>query len=153
MPVVNFPSEKVPAPPLPELHVGGGVQRPSGPEALHLGGAGVHVLAPLQHHAGEAVPGQKQGGKQTRRAHPNHHGHGPRAALHLREHVGPGGYQGDIFLPGPLHCLLLPRAQRHIHGVHVVHILLLPGVDGLPDQDKVLNRPGAHPQSLCSPPA
>ena len=139
--------------PLPELYVGSGVQRSSGPEPLYLGGAGVHVLAPLQHHAGDAVPGQKQGGKEPRRSHPHHHGHGPRAALHLREHIGLGGYQGDVFLSGPLHRLLLPAFQGYVHGVHVVHVLLLPGVDGLPDQDKVLNRPGAHPKGLARPPA
>ena len=153
VPVVNFPSEKVPAPPSPNCTLEAGSSAPPGPEALHLGGAGIHVLAPLQHHAGNAVPGQEQGGKQPRRPHPHHHGHGPRAALHLREHIGLGGYQGDIFLPGPLHRLLLSASQGYVHGVHVVHVLFLPGVDGLPDQNKVLQRSGAHPQGLGRPPA
>ena len=131
--------------PLAKLHVGGRVQRPVFPEPFHIVCAGIHVLPPLQYHAGDAVPGQEQGGKQARRAHPHHHRHGGGAALHLWEGIGHRMDQGDV--PGSTgrqHPVLL--LHRHIHRVHIVDILLFPCVNGLAHQLYFFERAGPDPQ-------
>ena len=143
----ELPVREGPSPALAELDVGGWIQQAGVPEALHLGGAAVHILPPLQHHAGKPVPGQKQGGKQARRPHAHHHGHGGGAPLHLRKEIGLGEHQGDILFPGPLHRLFLAGAQGHVHGVNIVDVLLLPGVDRLVHQSEFLQRARAHPQN------
>ena len=139
-------------PSLAKLHVGGGVQGSRGPVVLHIGGAGVHIPATLQHHTGQAIPGQKQSGKQPRRAHAHHHrALGPLGA-HAGKDVGLGGDQGHVALAAALHRLPLPL-HGQVHGVDVVHVLLAPGVNGLPDQGQLVNGAGAHSQSAGGPAA
>ena len=43
--------------PLADLHIGGGVQHPRGPEALHVRRPLLHRTAPLQHNGDDPVPG------------------------------------------------------------------------------------------------
>ena len=64
---------KRPRAPLAELDVGGGGEQPGLPKTLHVPGAPVHVLSPLQHNGAQARPGQGEGGEQPRRAHAYHH--------------------------------------------------------------------------------
>ena len=116
--------------PLAKLHVRGGVQFPCGPEALHVRRAPVHILAALQHHAGQAVPGQEQGGEQPRRTHAHHHRGQGGAAGHRREDIVLGLDQGHVFPRRAAdHGLLVGQVQAH--GVDVVDVPLVPGVDGL----------------------
>ena len=150
MPVVSLPSEKVPAPPLSELDVGGGVQQPRVPEPLHIRRPGVHIFPPLQHHAGQAVPGQEQGGKQSRRSHAHHHRSHRRPALHLREDIGTALCQRHVPTRSvPRQPLLLRHG--HLHRVNIVDVVLVPGVDGLADNVQLSQRRGADPQSPGRP--
>ena len=128
-----------------KLHIGAGVQSALLPEPLHIFGSGIHILAPLQHHAGNPVPGQKQGGKQARRPHSSHHRHVGGTALHLRERIRDRMDQGDVAgRAGRQHRLLL--LHFHIQGIHIVYILLFPCVDGLTHQPHLLQCPGTQPQ-------
>ena len=131
--------------PLPKLDVGALVQHPRGPELPHVQGAPVNILPPLQNHAGQAVPGQEQGGKQPRRAHPHHHRGQGRPSAHRRKDIGGPFRQGNILSrSGPHHGPLL--GHGHLHGVHIADIALVPGVNRLADNLQLAQRPGAHPQ-------
>ena len=114
---------------------------------LHLSGAAVHILSPLQHHAGQPVPGQEQGGEQARRPHAHHHGHGGGAPPHLRKDIRPGERQGDIPASGPLHRLLLTGMQGYVHCIDIMDVLFFSGVDGLAHQSERLQRARADAQS------
>ena len=150
MPVVSLPSEKVPAPPLSELDVGGGVQQPRVPEPLHIRRPGIHIFPPLQHHAGQAVPGQKQGGEQPRRSHAHHHRGQGGLAPHWRKGVGLPLHQLHVLPRGVLHQSRLP-GHGQLHRIHIVDVIFVPGVDGRADDLQFPQRPGAHPQGPGRP--
>ncbi len=141
-----------PRPSLAELDVGALVQRPGGPEVPHVQGAPVNVLPPLQNGAGQAAAGQEQRGEQPRRPHPHYHRGERGFPFHLREHVGGSLRQGDV----------PPRRASHhsplvghggFHCVDIVDAVFFSGVDGLPDDLQLPQRPRPHPQRLSRPPA
>ena len=118
-------------PALAKLDVGYGVQTAAAPETLHVPGAFFHRTATLQHDGRKTGPGQKQGGKQARRAHAHHHGRVRQPDLYFRKYVVLRGVQGRLFpVRTPQYRLLM--VHRHIHGVHVVNIAFIAGVNGLP---------------------
>ena len=131
--------------PLAELYVRGGVQFSCGPEALHVRRAPVHILTSFQYHAGQAVPGQKQCGKQSRRPHAHHHRGQGGAALYRREDIVLGLDQGHGFPRCAAdHGLLIGQVQAH--GIDIVDVPLVSGIDGLAQQGELTQRPGPQPQ-------
>ena len=136
---------KGPRAPLAKLHVAGGIQKPRLPEPLHIAGPGIHILAPLQHDAGQSVPGQIQGRKQARGPHPHHHRRQGGGPLFQGEPVGERLPGLDFARPEQNSALV---RQRHIHCIDAAHVLLFPGVDGLPGDRKPLQRPRLYPQGV-----
>ena len=128
-----------------ECVIGIGIDRAVAVDLRDVALARRHVAAPLQHDGGQAVPGQKEGGEQPRRAHAHHH---------WRQGGGPGGggkdiglplKQGDVFAVGTAHQVLLV-VGRQLHGADVVDIGFFPGVDGLAGQGQVPDQGRAEPQ-------
>ena len=135
---------------LAELNIGALIQLAPGPELLHIRRPGVYILPPLQHNGGDATAGQVQCGKQSRRSHPHHHRGQRGGAFHLGEDIAPPLHQGDV-LPGrSLHQpLLLGHGQ--LHCIDIVGLVLIPGINGLPDNLQLPQLPWAYAQGPGRP--
>ena len=124
---VQFAVGKGPGAALAELNVAGEVQFSGGPEPLHIGGAVLHLPAPLQQNGPCACSCQYQCGKQARRSRTHHHRRYFRRGHRLRELIdGPGGCLGNVLVPAATeHGSFVRRLD--LHGVD--HADALPGVD------------------------
>ena len=113
--------------PLAELDVAGEVQFSGGPEPLHVGGAVLHLPAPLQQDGPGSGPGQHQGGEQPRRTGSHYDGGDLRRGDSLGELVNrPGLRPGDVLVPAAAEDGGL---VGHFDLHHVDHADALPGVD------------------------
>ena len=121
---------------LAELDVGGGIEGTGAPKALHIPRPLLHRPAPLQYDGGDSVPGQVERGEEPRRAHSHHHRRQPGVPPHRGKDVGPGLSQGHAAALGAAHQGGL-IVRRHVHRTDIVHVVLLPRVDGLPHQGEL----------------
>ena len=144
MPVFSFPSEKAPAPPLPELDVGGQVQLSRGPEPLHVRRPLLHRAAPLQQDGPLARQGQHQGGEEAGGAGSGDDGRELRRGPCLRRRVDRTGHR-------PAHMAAAAAAEDgglvrdgRLRGVHQPDIL--PGVHTAADHPEGENVLLPHPE-------
>ena len=140
---VQFAVREGPGPALPELDVGGGVQRSGVPEALHVPPPALHVPAPLQEDGPRAAPGQGQGAEQSPRPRSHHHrrryrrGNRPRQAVGGLLHRGhPPAFAAPQNPPLVLH--------GHPQGVDKAHSL--PCVHRPAENPEIPERRFRHPQ-------
>ena len=88
---------------LPELNVGGEVQLPGGPEALHVLRPALHAPSTLQQDGTQPRPGQYQGGKEARGARAHHHRRNILGRQRGREQIAGGALDpGDFFAAAAL---------------------------------------------------